>query len=369
MSRIIAILFIKSFYEKNAAFFLLLILGMFGIMSAADTVYFHLSLMRSIATAPLACAIFMLVCLLYTHKCLAHATDKATAWEHDFLRELRVINDAQQVRLYLNVGCAIYLPMLVYATGVTFVCLQQGSYATACVVVGGQLVSIAAIPYLIWRAVNKAATSSFFNGLPRLPSLPSSAYSFTFQYLWVRKRGSVLGIKVFSLALLQFLVLLNSTGIQKENFCFVTLLSTSAHALLPYYIVRFWETELGFVRALPIQLVKKVSYWAVAYAVLLLPELAFMLLNNPNQVPKSTLCAYYALELSSLLLLTALQYIPKMTFNTYSGVVFVLFFVPLMVLTSVSAWLYSAAVLAIAAILFHCYYPRYELELSSVVSA
>jgi hypothetical protein len=158
----------------------------------------------------------------------------------------------------------------------------------------------------------------------------------------------------------QFLVLLNSNNVKMENFCFVTLLSLSAHALLPYHIVHFWERELTAVRTFPVSLAKKVSYWLVAYVALLLPELAFMLINNPDHVPIITIFSFYCLGISHLLLLTAIQYVPWLTFNSYSGVVFFLFFACMILLAAFALWWFIAAEVLIAVLLLHIFYPLFE---------
>ena len=117
-------------------------------------------------------------------------------------------------------------------------------------------------------------------------------------------------IKIFSMLALQLLVMLNTDKVSKENICFLILLSISAHALLPSHYVRFLETEMSFLRNLPIPLYKRLSQFTFTYLVILVPELLFLLYNEISIMSMSGILSVYLLAVTRLSLYSAIQYLP-----------------------------------------------------------
>jgi hypothetical protein len=228
------------------------------------------------------------------------------------------------------------------------------------------VLNITAITGFTWRAINTNNRQVVWFKLPEY-NRPQGPYSFTLRYLWQQKRLNMLGIMAFSMLVFQFLVLLNADNVKKENICFVALLSVSAHGLLPYHIIRFWERDLWAVRTFPIPLMKKVSYWLLTYVLLLLPELLIMLLNNPDHVPLLTILSFYSMGITHLLLLTALLYLPRITFNTYSGIVTFLFFACMILLAALPLPVFLLAEVTIAVALLFLFYNKYESKVEESV--
>src|SRR6185312_14192715 len=92
----------------------------------------------------------------------------------------------------------------------------------------------------------------------------------------------------------------------------------SAHSLLPLYYVRFMEEELGYFRNLPIRVMRWLGAYVLTYAIIFLPELAFLLLNTHHALTWEIMLSLYAVAVSQMTLYTAIQYIPRMTTERYT---------------------------------------------------
>ncbi len=362
MNPILNQLFVKAFYKKNAGFFMFLFLAFFGTMSAHDVVELHHSLMINITSSFTGLIVFSLVSIAYGVKCLFFMVGQAEKTEHIFIKNLRLVENKKQMLLFIACTFFVYFPMLFYSGLTIGVGISLKHFGVSILIASTQLLLILAIAYSIWKNINVLGVEKTYFRPFVIKSKPRNAYLFTISYLWNSKRTNLVAIKLFSFLLFQFLILLNTDNVSKENFSFVVLLSVSSHALLPFFIIRFWEEEFPYVRQFPISHLKRISYWLLTYVALFLPELIFMLVNNPDHVSPLILSSFYVLAVVHLLFFTSLQYLPRVNFNNYTGIILVQFFVSMFLMAGINVWLYALAEGAIALMLYVYFYPRYELQ-------
>lgn len=214
--------------------------------------------------------------------------------------------------------------------------------------------------YSAFRKINATWAKPLF-AFPSVVLFRSKGFmSWLLHYSINNKKGVFISIKIFSLLALQLLVALNADKASKENVCFLITLCIAAHSLLPSYYVRFVETEMAFLRNMPVPLVHRLGQYAFTYSIILVPELLFLLYNEVHILPLQIIGSLYLLAISRLTLYTAMQYLPSMTLDRYTGIIFVMFFITLILLASLSLWVFIAAESFVAVALFSWYYYRYE---------
>ncbi len=360
MEQLLSRLLIEKFYKLNAGFFLVIFIALFGIMSGVDTMRLHYALMQSITSSGLYMCAGLAVFTLYNFKCTAFGLKELNQPENSFLYHMQGLPNARQLLLYLYCHSSLYLPVMVYGLITAYVGFSTGHIAAGCVMVLWQgLMCVAGAGAYFYRLNTTWKHPAF-----RLPSFQlirhRGYYSYLLGHSLYARKGAVIGIKLFSLLLLQFLVSLNADKPSKENICFLIFLCISTHALLPLYYVDFVENQLGFLRNMPLPLWRRLALYLVTYAVLFIPELLFLLWNERNVLPMPVILSLYALAVSRLMLYTAAQYVPKINTNNYTGLVFAMFFATLILIASLNLWLFAVAEFTIATVLFVTLYYRYE---------
>ncbi len=360
---ILSQLFIVRFYKLNAGLFLVAFIALFGIMSGIDTINFHHALMRAITGSASNMLIAFVVFGLYNFKCISFSLKEIQKPENDFLYQVQGISNLRQIAQYTWCHTSLYLPVLLYGVIAALIGFKEGHIMLATSMLLWQVTMCVAGAYITFHQLNTTWKYPAIR-LPEINLIKNRDYYFYLLYhsLYNRK-GAIIGIKILSLLLLQFMVALNSDKPSRENVCFLILLCIATHALLPVYFADFQEKQLGFMRNMPLSLFKRYALYLVTYALLFLPELLFLLWNEKNVLPLPVIFALYALAIGRLMLYSSLQYLKTLTLDKYTGLVFGMFFVTLVLLAAVNLWLVSGLEFGLSIILFRWLYYKYEPQM------
>ena len=360
---VISKLFIERFYKLNAGFFLALFIALFGIMSGVDTIHFHRAIMQAITGSVSFMLISFVVFAVYNLKCISFTLKELKKPENDFLYQLQTVSNARQLGLLVYCHASLYLPMAIYGLLAAYVGFVSGNPVLASLLALWQMGMCMAGALISFYQLNTTLKFPPIS-LPSFSIVNTISYNFylLFHSLYSRK-GAIIGIKLISLLLLQFMVVLNDDKPNKENVCFLVLLCISTHALLPVYYVDFTERQLGFMRNMPVTLLRRYMQYMITYSVIFIPELLFMLWNERNVLPLSVIFSLYGLAISRLMLYTSIQYMKHVTLDRYTLLVFVMFFVTLVLLASFNLWLFSGLEFGLSVLLFRWLYYKYEPQM------
>lgn len=360
MFQLLSTLIASRFYKVNAGFFLFSFLILFAILPGPDTIRLHRGLMLAAVSSSTNILVAATISSLYNSKCISFAQRELSLPENEFLYNLQGLSNSRQYRLLAITHISLYAPILIYSLIAVFVGFQSQHIAGSILMLLIQLIMIIAGTYTSYHRINTTWKKPAFV-LPSISIFRNRGFlTYLLHYSLNEKKGPFISIKIFSMLALQLLVALNADKVSKENICFLILLSISAHALLPTYYVRFLETEMSFLRNLPIHLPKRLLQFALTYAAILLPELIFLLYNEISIISLSVILSIYMLAVVRLSLYTTIQYIPKLDLNKYTGIIFIMFFITIILLASFSLFLFITLEFIIAIILFAIYYYRYE---------
>ncbi len=360
MFQLLSNIIVSRFYKVNAGFFLFSFLILFAILPGPDTIKLHQGIMLAVVSSADTALVALAVCSLYNFKCIAYTIRELSLTENRFLYHLQGLSNVRQLILMAWVHLSIYMPMLTYGSMTAWIGFQSQHYIGGMFVLATQFVMTGIATYLSFRKINSTWKRPAFQ-LPSMVIFPNkNFFSYLIHYSLNNKKGAFISIKVFSMLALQFLVALNADKVSKENMCFLMLLSISAHALLPTYYIRFLETEMIFLRNLPLLLYKRLAQHVLTYSFILLPELCFLLYNELHLMSLSAILSLYLLAIVRLTLYSTVQYLPMMDLNKYTGIVFIMFFITIILLASFSLWLFICTEAMITVLLFSIFYYRFE---------
>lgn len=360
MTSLLFKLLVSKFYKVNAGFLLLLFIALFGVMSANETVWFHTSIMYAVTGSPVLFAGILLVFSLFHLRCLLFTLGELSHPTNSFLYNLQALNKPAQVWHFTYCQAAMAAPALLYGAATAWVGITSGHVAYALVILAAQPLLCFVGGLVYYHHINATVQQPWLK-VPNLKLFPNTSfYAYLLKYSVQMQKGTFIGIKIFSLLMLQFLVSLNTDSVSRENICFVLLFIISGHALVPVHYVQFVEVELPFLRNMPMLLAKRFSVFLITYAVIFIPEILFLWWNELDHIGWYTLGALYLLFITRMSFFTSLQYVRAMTTDRYTLLVFGLFFCTLILLASVSLVPFIVVESIIAALLYRKLYYAYE---------
>lgn len=358
MIKVLNKVFVERFFVINAGFFLFLFLVLFGLLDGRSTINLHHAAMQGITQSFVFQACAMLVWIAYSFKCVSFSLGQLDKPDSGFLYELQALDDRTQFFALLQCHASQFSPLLLYAAITCAVGFKEGDVVLTTVFLLFQLVLCAASAWIVFNQVNSTWKQPVIKW-PRVRVFPVRKFQFyLLHYSFHERKGTFLGVKLFSLLLLQAMVAANRDKVSREAICVLIMFLAAAHSLLPVYYVRFIEGGLLSFRNLPVSIGRWFSLYAGTYAIIFLPELAFLLLNAHHALTVNITLSLYAVAVSQSALYTSMQYLPRMTTERYTGVVFVLFFVTLLLLASFSLWWVFAVEAVISVVLFRIFWPR-----------
>lgn len=353
-------LFIKRYYEVNAAFFLLVLLALFGLLNAHDVVLFHRAIMTAITASWKFCGIAIFVMVAYALKCTTYCLNVANNRESAFLLEMEALPLQRRFILFIKVFSAIYLPVMSYSIVAAIVGVLAGEIAIPLTLLIVQLLICVSGATILMQKLR-------FSGLQSIIKLPAFNVSIKsrlayllLQYSFYNQKMALITIKIFSIGLLQIMISANEYVLYKESVCVLMMFLISAHGLLPQYFVLFSESRLQFLRNLPFSIFYRFCLYACAYALLFLPELAFLVINGRGSLPYDIILSIYGLSIAQLCLYTALLYHPYFKGARYTVVVVGMFFITLITMASQPVWLMAILEGLLSMALFFRWFGRAE---------
>ena len=354
---------VKQFYIINAGFFLFLFLFFFGIVQSGQLISYHRSLMMAMISAPLFLYIVLFAWLLYTIKCLLFCIGNIQHNNGSFLFALRALSNVQQGILFGTVSISIYLPVLIYACFFIKVALHENAVATALQVILYQLAMILLCTCSIYQAVNKTS-ASLLNGViakvRKSTAFPVGYYAFILCYISNDRKIAFAVVKTFSLLMLSMLFVRNGDHFDTDLFNIFYPLTITAHAGLVFYCVDFNESLLYVNRNLPLHWLKTAAMFVLTWSLLLLPEAAFMLINNHGNMPVMEIVLQSLTAMATLLLFTGIAYGCSLDMERYLLFVFITYIVVLILQKSVGVPGCLASLTALGLMVLKAHYYSFE---------
>jgi hypothetical protein len=227
-----------------------------------------------------------------------------------------------------------------------------------------QLLMITLGAVILYRSINK---NNLVHPLDQLVSRFTSLFririgyaAFLLGHLFHEKKMAFVVVKIFSLLLLSVSFVRNGDDFDNDLFNIFFQLILTAHAMLVFYFVSFSESQLQFSRNLPVPLYKTAGMHLFTFSILLLPEVAFMLVNNHGNLPVSSILLQYLTAVATLFLYTGILYGCGLEMESYMLFVFIAFIMIFFLGKTGQQLLTMLAVLFIAGVIFKSHYYSFE---------
>ena len=169
-------------------------------------------------------------------------------------------------------------------------------------------------------------------------------------------------VKIFSLLMLGMLLVRNADGFDADLFAIFYPLTIVAHATLVLHCVGFNETLLHTNRNLPLHWLKVAGMYGFTWLLILLPETAFMFINNQGNLPLLQIAMESVTAVVMLFLFTGMALGCGLDNERYLLFVFMSYIVMLILEKSVGH-VAAAGVLAVLSVMvFRSHYYSFERE-------
>ncbi|MBO9567055.1 MAG: hypothetical protein J7621_30055 [Niastella sp.] len=356
----------RTYYRQNAGLFAFLFFIMVLAVGRANEVgllEYHYSLIIGTLTNASMLLPVLIAWLLYAWKCLRFVETILQRREYSFLYQQLLTGPARSYRQLLLLQLLIYLPVGIYVLFMLKIGFQQQLYAATFIVllfnVAVCLLSAARYYYLLGHPGARAWTIRW-----KMPSMPWKQFypRFLIRYILVVRPMLLLVTKLFSCGML-YLIVANTLTDERDHrmiFLFYSF-GLLGHGALLFRIKEMELSRLGFYRALPVSLGRRLLQYMFFYLLLFLPESFIILSLTPERLYWSDALLYFSFGYGILLLLNSLllfSFERMMNYLKVIGVIY--FFIFVAVLVGLVPWL-SIAFLVLSITLFLSRYYQQEV--------
>ncbi len=357
---------VKQFYIINAGFLFFVFFFFFGMVNGGQLISYHVSLIKAMLTSPAFMAVVLFAWLLYNIKCILYLIASIKAQDSSYIYYLGTLPASKQWKLYLYAGALVYMPALIYSLFIIYLAIQQSMFANAALVASYQILMIAMTASVLYYTINN---NTSITTIEKIITAVNSAFKinfgyngFLFGYILDAKKMAFAMVKVFSILMLSISFVINGDHFDEDLFGIFYLLVFVAHATLVFYLVSFLETQLKFSRNLPVAWYKVAVMYCFTYSIFLLPELAFMLVNNHGNLPVTGILLLYLTTVSTMFLCTAFLYGSGLNMENYLFLVFITFILIFFLQKTQLRLLTLTGILIAATVVFKSYYYSFERE-------
>ncbi len=265
-----------SFYQRNAGFFLVIFLLLFGIAGEKAKPMHH-AIMWEMAGSAAILLVAAAVWLLYAFKCLQFGLKTLALPENEFLYCISLLPFRRQMGSLFAIQAYLHLPVWLYAlTAAGVAVVERRAYATAAVIVLYNAVLCLGVAGVFHRRITQPNQD-------RNPSLLNRLFDFRFakpypaffwSYLLHQEKVLLFSTKAFSLLILVGIIPLYASVDYDERMLRIGfLLSAFAHVILVQQYRDWEERYLLITRNLPLSLTRRFGQYALVYLGVLLPEI------------------------------------------------------------------------------------------------
>ncbi|MEP7143348.1 MAG: hypothetical protein ABI707_10780 [Ferruginibacter sp.] len=358
--------FVKQFYIINAGFLLFIFFVFFGMVHGGQLIAYHRSLILAILSSPVFLAMVLAAWTLYNLKCILFCTNTIKAADSNYIYTLRAMSRPGQWIAYLLISTLQYMPVLAYSFFVMYMALNRALLFIAVLVTAWQLLMVALGAAMIFISINKnriaPMTEKIFSTVTTWKLIKHSYGAFLLGNILYEKKMAFAIVKIFSILLLSVSFLRNGDNFDEDLFSIFFQVIFVAHAILVFYCIDFAESMMQFSRNLPVALHKVAGMYLFTYAIILLPDAAFMLINNHGNLPLTEILVLYGIAVSTLFLYTAIGYGCGLNMDNYMLLVFIFFLMIFFLQKTGLQLLTMLVILLTATIVFKKSYYNFEKQ-------
>jgi len=270
--------FVKPFYKENAGVFVFVFTMMFCIVSKVDGAglyEYHYSLVTGMFKSNIFLLLVFFTWFLYVRKYVVFVSNVMLNPHYTFLQLYNQVGKSRKFLLFFIVETWLLLPVLLYASFISFVGFDQHVYLPILLVVAYLLLlctmSAGWHVYLLSKPHKRTMFS--LQSLNIKFRLPSSYPVILVRFVSCKQKIIWAAAKVFTCGVL-YLIARNNTFTDYDismPFLFFNF-GILANGVLIYRIREFEETYVSFHRGMPVSLTRRLLHYSFIYFIFLIPE-------------------------------------------------------------------------------------------------
>ena len=354
--------FVKPFYKENAGSFIFLFTVMFGIVNkvdGADLFAYHLSLATGILQSPVFMVLVFAGGFIYCRKAVLFVSTIIKKTEFVFLQVYNQLSVAVRFRLLLTAELLLMLPVLLYVCFIIFTGIQLHIILPVIISIVYVLCLClsAAVLHLYQLNFLRKKNRIFFRKAYLAFPAPSTYVFILSKFVFRKQLPLWLGIKIFTCGIL-YLIVRQNTDVSNE-ISMVFLLFTFgifSNAILIFRIRNFEETQLCFIRSLPVKKSWRLLQYFGLYTLCFIPEIATAGSFLPAQLAASLLLSGIGL----ILLMHTITYLEDFKMINYIKVLLCIFCLESMLVVLTGFTPICIMLFGFTGIIFYRHYYRFE---------
>ncbi len=279
LTNVLLKIFANGFYKVHGGILFFLFLVLFGLVEPAQILNYHMALMLAFITSPLMMGVVFAVWLLYTFKCWHYIAGQIFAPHHAFLFYSSTSYSKQkQFNSWFVVQATVSLPVLVYGGVSVGVALYHHDIISAICILAYLIAITALSAWFYRRLVNQLIDGSKASVLLRFTKKWKKPYFSLYLYhVFNKLKVTYLVTKFLSYAIINGVFMMFADVSHDTRVAAIAVLAiTIAHSVLIFEERRFEDVYLIFSKTLPYGKIKLFLSFLGVYAILLIPEAAWL---------------------------------------------------------------------------------------------
>lgn len=299
--RVLVPVFVREFYLANTGFFLLVIAFAGGFMRSYD----HIALAEFFISSPLVMIIPIGLWSTYTLKVINFNWERTKQNENEFIFCFMVFPRSKQWWMVIRVVLIQLLPAVGYGL---FLCLLAWKYelinSIIVIVIGQMLLVLVSASHLRWSLHHPnhekkvSFIARFFNVRFTKP--------FPLYFIeWIARYEltMLLGTKLFSALTITAIAALYKTDVYDLRLLSIgIIIASGANVGLVHSLHHFENFRLGWMKGLPIPLLKRICFSLITIGIILLPEIFLLIKNFPAEqhLHDYVICSFFLVSIPLL---------------------------------------------------------------------
>ncbi|CAN5462332.1 hypothetical protein BH09BAC3_BH09BAC3_15820 [soil metagenome] len=357
--------FTREFYRLNVMFFLLVCGLAFGFMSGVE----HKALAEFLTSGPVMTLIPVSLWILYGVKIYSFNNQVCRMREMTFVRLLALTSTRIQFFCSISVVANQFLPAIGYGAFLIIIAIQNQSLTAAFCIGISLFLLVLTFSILLYRRINSIEEESRASLLKKWmdKNFEKSFIQFFVEWLMRNHPGIIVFTKIFGcVLLLSVCQLYKYDEYDYRLLALGCLASFGVSIVMAHHYVLFENHKFQVLRNLPINLTRRMLYFALSITFLCLPEFIVLVRNFPNQLAAYHFIEVTAFVISNLILGYVILLKIKNNLERFSGNVFILsMMMVVIILFGVPLYLISVVALGVSILLYQRGYYEFETEEAS----
>ncbi|PZP51790.1 MAG: hypothetical protein DI598_02375 [Pseudopedobacter saltans] len=314
ISTIVSKTVIQDFYKKNTWWLLLLFLAAFGLVQ--NPILLHKELMLYIQSNTKISLLFAFTIFIYSINVVAFQNNVFQKAENRFVLNLSLLSKSKQLALSTTIQLSLLSPIITYSLSTISIGIIHSCYFNALLVLIVTIVSVIICTYSCLRNIH----GYFLNIFPKINiSISKKFVFFLWNYIWISQRKKLIWIKIVSLLILSIPVVRNNDDFQLSDFNIFWAASMSANLIILYDIFVFFNTDLRFIRQMPIPFYIFFLQILLTVIGIMLPE-CLLIWFYRESITGITWYQYSVYSIGTLILLYNVQWDKRNDFSNFMGI-------------------------------------------------